>query len=330
MGGFREVLGNEEIKMHFLEGIRTKRISHSYIINGEQGMGKMTVAKAFAMTLLCETGEEEPCMQCHSCKQCMSDNNPDIIYVQHEKPNLISVDEVRSQLVSDITLKPYSNPYKIYIIEDAQLMNVQAQNAILKTIEEPPQYAVILLLTTNLDMLLPTVQSRCVTLNMQPLKKDVIKEHLMKKERVVDYQADVISSFASGNLGKAKALVTSPEFMEMQEEVVQLMRHIKDMQAYEVVAAVKRVADFKYTVQDYLDFMLMWFRDVLLYKASMDVNALIFKNEIRTIKQQAAVSSYSGIEEILQGIERAKVRLKSNVNFDITIELLFLTIRERI
>lgn len=330
MGGFNEILGNNEIKKHFLEGIRSKRISHSYIIHGEHGMGKMMVAKAFAMTLLCEAGGDEPCMECHSCKQCLSDNNPDIIYLQHEKPNLISVDEVRSQLVSDISLKPYSYGYKIYIIEDAQLMNVQAQNSMLKTIEEPPEYAVVLLLTTNIERLLPTVQSRCVTLNMQPLEKDTIKQYLMNQERVVDYQADVVSAFAGGNLGRAKDLVSSPEFMEMQEEVVQLMRYIREMQAYEVVAAVKRVSEYKYTVQDYLDFMLIWFRDVLLYKASMDINGLIFKNEIRTIKQQAAVSSYEGIEEILQAIDRAKVRLKSNVNFDITIELLFLTIRERI
>lgn len=330
MGGFRDILGNEEIKKHFQEGIRAKRISHSYIIHGEKGMGKRTVAKAFAMTLLCEAGGDEPCMECHSCKQCLSDNNPDIIYLQHEKPNLISVDEVRSQLVSDITLKPYSYNYKVYIIQDAQLMNVQAQNAMLKTIEEPPEYAVILLLTTNLDSLLPTVLSRCVTMNMQPLRTEVIKEQLMKHEKIVDYQADLATSFAGGNLGRAKDLVISQEFMEMQEEVVQLMRYIKDMQAYEVVAAVKRASEYKYTVQEYLDLMLIWFRDVLLYKASMDVNGLIFKSELKTIKQQAATSSYAGIEAILKGIDRAKIRLESKVNFDITIELLFLTIRENI
>lgn len=330
MGSFREILGNEDIKKHFQDGIRNKRISHSYILHGEKGMGKKMMARAVAMALLCEAGGEEPCMECHSCKQCLSNNNPDIVYVQHEKPNTITVDEVREQIVSDVTLKPYSYKYKVYIIQEAQLMTPQAQNAILKTIEEPPEYVVFLLLTTNLSLLLPTILSRCVTLNMQPLRKEMIKEYLMREEKIVDYQADMAASFACGNLGRAKELVRSSEFMEMEEEVVQLMRYIKDMQAYEVVAAVKRAAEYKYTVQDYLDIMLMWFRDVLLYKASMDVNGLIFKNEIKTIKQQAASSSYGGIEEILKGIERAKIRLNSNVNFDITIELLFLTIRERI
>lgn len=330
MAGFKDILGNENILEHFSKAMENEKISHAYIINGERGMGKKTLAKAFAMTLLCEASGQEPCMKCHSCIQSLTDNNPDIIYVKHEKPNLISVDEIRNQLVNDVDLKPYSYKYKVYIIEDAQLMNVQAQNAMLKTIEEPPEYAVILLLTTNMELMLQTVLSRCVTLNMQSLKKEIIKQYLMKKEKVVDYQAEIAASFAGGNLGKAISLVSSAEFAEMLEEVTQLMRYIKDMQAYEVVAAVKRAADYKYTFNDYIDLMILWFRDVLLYKASMNVNDLIFKNELKTIKQHAANSSYNGIEEILRALDKAKVRLKANVNFDIAIELMFMTIRDNI
>lgn len=330
MAGFKDILGNENILEHFSKAMENEKISHAYIINGEKGMGKKTLAKAFAMTLLCEASGQEPCMKCHSCIQALTDNNPDIIYVKHEKPNLISVDEIRNQLVNDVDLKPYSYKYKVYIIEDAQLMNVQAQNAMLKTIEEPPEYAVIMLLTTNMELMLQTVLSRCVTLNMQSLKKEIIKQYLMKKEKVVDYQAEIAASFAGGNLGKAISLVSSAEFSEMLEEVTQLMRYIKDMQAYEVVAAVKRAADYKYTFNDYIDLMILWFRDVLLYKASMNVNDLIFKSELKTIKQHAANSSYNGIEEILRALDKAKVRLKANVNFDIAIELMFMTIRDNI
>ncbi len=330
MAGFKDILGNENILEHFGKAMEHGKISHAYIVNGEKGMGKKSLAKAFAMTLLCQEGGKEPCMKCHSCIQALTNNNPDIIYVKHEKPNLISVDEIRTQLVNDVDLKPYSYKYKIYIVEDAQFMNVQAQNAMLKTIEEPPEYAIIMLLTTNLELMLQTVLSRCVTLNMQPLKHEVIKDYLMKKEKVVDYQAEIAASYAGGNLGKAINLATSAEFSEMLDEVTQLLRYIKDMQAYEVVAAVKRAADYKYTFNDYIDLMILWFRDVLLYKVSMNVNDLIFKNELKTIKQHAANSSYNGIEEILKALDKAKLRLKSNVNFDITIELMFMTIRDNI
>ena len=195
---------------------------------------------------------------------------------------------------------------------------------------ESPEYAVIILLTTNISALLQTVLSRCVKLDMQPLKKEVVKKYLMEKEKVVDYQADIAVSFAGGNLGKAIELSKSQDFAGMLDEVIQLLRYIKDMQAYEVVAAVKRASDYKFRFTDYIDLMILWFRDVLVYKASQNVNELIFKDEIQTIKEHAAKSSYNGIEQILEAMDKAKLRLKANVNFDVAIEMMFLTIRDNI
>lgn len=239
MAGFNDIIGNKTIKDHFMKAITNHKISHAYIINGERGIGKKTIARAFAQTVLCEEGGLIPCQKCHSCIQAMSDNNPDIIFVKHAKPNVVTVDEVREQLVNDIELKPYSYRYKVYIVEDADIMNIQAQNAILKTIEEPPEYVLILLLTNNIDSMLQTVRSRCVTLNMQPLRPEEIKNYLMNKDKIVDYQADIATSFSGGNLGKARELAISTEFMQMLEEVLQLLRYIKDMQAHEVVLAIK-------------------------------------------------------------------------------------------
>ncbi|CCZ03676.1 DNA polymerase III subunit [Bovifimicola ammoniilytica] len=330
MAGLEDILGNEHIVEHFKKAIENNKISHAYIINGEKGMGKRTVAKAFAMTLLCEEKGTVPCMKCHSCVQALTDNNPDLIMITPDKPTTLSIDHIRQTLVNDVELKPYSNSHKVYIVEDAELMNNAAQNAILKTIEEPPEYAVIILLTTNISALLQTVLSRCVKLDMQPLKKEVVKKYLMEKEKVVDYQADIAVSFAGGNLGKAIELSKSQDFAEMLDEVIQLLRYIKDMQAYEVVAAVKRASEYKFRFTDYIDLMILWFRDVLVYKASQNVNELIFKDEIQTIKKHAAKSSYNGIEHILEAMNKAKLRLKANVNFDVAIEMMFLTIRDNI
>lgn len=330
MAGLEDILGNEHIVEHFKKAIENNKISHAYIINGEKGMGKRTVAKVFAMTLLCEEKGTVPCMKCHSCVQALTDNNPDLIMITPDKPTTLSIDHIRQTLVNDVELKPYSNSHKVYIVEDAELMNNAAQNAILKTIEEPPEYAVIILLTTNISALLQTVLSRCVKLDMQPLKKEVIKKYLMEKEKVVDYQADIAVSFAGGNLGKAIELSKSQDFAEMLDEVIQLLRYIKDMQAYEVVAAVKRASEYKFRFTDYIDLMILWFRDVLVYKASQNVNELIFKDEIQTIKKHAAKSSYNGIEHILEAMNKAKLRLKANVNFDVAIEMMFLTIRDNI
>ena len=138
MAGFSDILGNEQIIEHLQNAIRMGKVSHAYILNAPESSGKRLIAEAFAATLQCEEKGTEPCGMCHSCKQAVSHNHPDIIYVRHEKPNTISVDDIRVQINQDIAVKPYSSPYKIYIVDEAEKMNVQAQNALLKTIEEPP------------------------------------------------------------------------------------------------------------------------------------------------------------------------------------------------
>ena len=202
MLGFNDILGHEQIKEHFRNAAQTGKVSHAYILSGEAGMGRKSLANAFALSLLCEKGMEEPCMQCHACKQVLSGNHPDLIYVTHEKPASIGVDDIREQINDTIQVRPYSSYYKIYIMDEAEKMTVQAQNALLKTIEEPPAYAVILLLTTNQDAFLPTILSRCVQLKLKPLKDSVVKEYLIQSLGENESEADIYAAFARGNLAR--------------------------------------------------------------------------------------------------------------------------------
>lgn len=328
MAGFEDIVGHEQIIGHLQNAITLDKVSHAYILNGPDKAGKRMIAEAFAMTLQCEKKQDKPCLECHSCKQAMGHNQPDIIYVQHEKPNTVSVDDIREQVNHDIDIKPYASPYKVYIIDEAEKMNVQAQNALLKTIEEPPVYAVLLLLTNNADAFLPTIRSRCVTLNLKAVPDAAIRNYLMTKRGVPDYQAEVCVAFAQGNVGKAIALASSEDFNELKAAAVQLMRRIKEIDFYELTEAVKQISEFKLQINDYFDIMMIWYRDILLYKATMDVNGLIFKDEVYDIKKQASKSSYNGIEIILEALEKAKARLNANVNFDLVMELLLLTIKE--
>lgn len=328
MAGFKDIIGHEQIIEHLRNAITLDKISHAYILNGPEDSGKMMLAEAFAMALQCEGEGERPCLACRSCRQAMDHNQPDIIYVSHEKPNTIGVDDIRTQVNNDIGIKPYSSRYKVYIIDEAQKMNQQAQNALLKTIEEPPAYAVLLLLTTNSDSFLPTILSRCITLNLKAVKEDVIRGYLMQNYQIPDYQADICAAFSQGNVGKAVKLAASSDFTDLKESVLQLMKRLSDIDLYEMTAAVKQIAEYKLTVNDYFDLMMIWFRDVLYFKATGDVNGLIFKDEVYDIKKQAEKRSYQGIETILKALETAKVRVSANVNFDLVIELLLLTIKE--
>ena len=323
-----KVLGHEEVIRHLQNAVEKEQVSHSYIFAGEKGSGKKLLAKLFAMTLQCEEHKKEPCMHCSSCRKAMSRNHPDIIYAEHVKPTSIGIEEIREQLVSDVEIKPYTGPYKIYIVDEAEKMTIQAQNALLKTIEEPPAYAVILLLANNNTGLLPTITSRCVTLNFKPVRDEVIRKYLMEELHVPDYQADVSVAFAQGNVGKAKQIATAEDFTEMMDAAFRILRRGSDMEVYEMVDALKNLSEQKHTIYEYLDLFLVWFRDVLLFKATKEMDSLVFKDEYNFIKERADKSSYEGLETIIKAIETAKARLQANVNFDLTMELLFLTIRE--
>ena len=328
MGSFKDVVGHKDIINYIRNAVQEDKVSHAYILNGERGSGKKMLAALFATTLQCEKGEPDPCNVCHSCIQAESGNHPDIIRVQHEKPNTISVEDIRTQVNNDILIKPYQGPYKIYIISEADLMTPQAQNALLKTIEEPPEYAVIFLLTENAEALLPTITSRCVMLKLRNIRDALIKKYLMETMHVPDYKADMCTAFAQGNMGRAIMLATSEHFNEIREEAVQLLKYIDDMELSEIVKAIKRISAYKLEINDYLDIIMIWYRDVLVYKATKDMDRVVFRDQMQYIKERARKSSYEGIEMILKSLEKAKARLKANVNFDLVMELLLLTIKE--
>lgn len=328
MAGFREIIGHEQMIEHLRNAIQSNKVSHAYLFQGEPGSGKGILADAFAMTLQCEENGTEACGNCHSCKQAASRNHPDIIYVTHEKPNSIGVDDIRDQLVGDVMIKPYNGKYKIYIVEEAEKMTPQAQNALLKTLEEPPAYAVILLLTTNASVLLDTIRSRCVLLNLKPVPDEQVRNYLMENLEIPDYQADICVAFAQGSIGKAVALASSENFNAIKASAMHLMGTIKEKDINDVINTVKEVQQYKVDIRDYLDILSVWFRDVLYFKATRDVDGVIFKDQLKNIRKNANTSSYEGLEQILKAIQTAKVRLDANVNFDLAMELLFLTIKE--
>lgn len=328
MLSFHDIIGHEQIKEHFQKAIANNKVSHAYILTGEAGMGRKSLANAFALTLLCEKGKSEPCMECHACKQVLSGNHPDLIYVDHEKPGSIGVDDIRKQINDTIMVRPYSSYYKIYIVDEAEKMTQQAQNALLKTIEEPPSYAIIILLTTNQDAFLPTILSRCVQLKLKPLKDFVVKSYLTEHMQIPEADADIYAAFARGNLGRAIALASSEDFNLMRQEVLHLLKHVKDADISELLDYIRKLKEDNLDIYECLDFMQLWYRDVLLYKVTKDINLLVFKDEYRSINVISQVSGYDGLEQILDAIDKARVRLDANVNMDLAMELMLLVMKE--
>lgn len=332
MSSFSDIYGYETIKEHMQSAIRLGKVSHAYIINGGLGAGKKMLAGIFAKTLQCENMEESvnPCNKCHSCIQSDTGNQPDIIWVKHEKPASIGVDDVREQIIADMQIKPYSSRYKIYIIDEAEKLTVAAQNALLKTIEEPPSYGIVIFLTTNADIFLQTILSRCVMLDLKPVKNSIVEEYIRNNYDVSDYECRFAANFAQGRIGRAKTIVESTEFAHLKQDVMHVIKNAKDMTSGEIMAVVKDINNYKLTIDDYLDLMAMWYRDVLVFKSTNDVNPVIFKDELSQIKSQASHFSYEGLQDILNSIDKVKIRLKANVNFDLVIELLIMAIKQAV
>ena len=329
MANFKDIIGQESIKKHLQTAIKTGNLSHAYIINGEYGSGRQTIASALAKTIQCQskTDDTDACGVCTSCKQAESHNHPDIKYITHDKTS-ISVNDIREQLNNDISIKPYSSEYKIYIIPDANKMTEQAQNALLKTIEEPPVYAIIILLTENCDSLLPTIRSRCVTLTMNPVEKDKICTYLENKFQLEPEQAQIAANYCQGNIGKAIRFASSSDFIEMKNQVLKLLKNLDSMDIASIIDTIKEFSTHKNDINDYLDLMLLRYRDVLMFKVTKDANLLLYSDEYSAISEQATKRDYENIENIIAAIDKAKVRLKANVNFDVTIELMILAMKD--
>lgn len=335
---FHNVIGKEDVINHLTTAVVQKKLSHAYIFQGEDGSGKLLVAKIFAKALQCEKNRKaleqgqklldiNPCCQCVSCKKADGGNHPDIHVLTHEKAS-IGVDDIRVQINQDIQIKPYEGNYKIYIIPDAERMTEQAGNALLKTIEEPPVYAVILLLTDNIYRILPTIQSRCIHIPFKPVPSEKVKQYLMEKHHIPDYLAETSARFSQGNIGRAVRYAINEEFLEVKEEVLHLLRYIDEMTLHEIIAAVKKLAGHKGEINDYIDLMLLWYRDVLMLKVTNNPNLLIYRQELKWLREQSKTRSYENIEMIIEAMETAKMRIRANVNFDTTIELMALKFKD--
>ena len=327
---FDDSIGQEHIKEHLRSSIVSGKISQAYLITGEVAQGKEFIARIFANAMLCENpvSEVNPCGKCHPCIQACGHNHPDIITVTHTRPNTISVDDIREQIVGTVDIRPFQSARKIYIMNEAEKMTVQAQNALLKTLEEPPEYVVIILLTTSKTNMLPTVLSRCIQLDMRPVEDKVVRRYLMKELQIPDYQADICVAFARGNIGKARNLAVSEDFDNIKSEAIRVLKYIKTMDIADMIKTLKKLEEYKLSIGDFLDIMMIWYRDVLLYKATMDADSIVFKDEGATIRRLASESPYEGIEEILNAVEKTKARIDANVNFELAMELMLLTIKE--
>lgn len=321
------MLGNEKTIERLKRDAREGRIANAYLFCGDKGMGKKTLAQLFCLDIFCENGNS--CRACAECRRVLSGNHPDIIRVTHEKPDIIKVDEVREQLCASVWIKPYGKR-KIYIVDDAEKMAPQAQNAILKTLEEPPEYVTVILLCSDEKSMLDTVKSRCVKVSLVPAGRETIAGFLEKEYGADSETARKCAAFACGNPGAALRFFQDEDFQKLYSFTVELCRNIRTMDAGSMLRKAKELIDEGYSLSGFFELLSFWYRDVLMAGSGAGRDSIIYSGEENAIKRQAAYISAGGCSGIMEGIDKARRRINSNVSKELTLELLFLEMKEAV
>ena len=319
------ILGNEKIRHHLRESIIKQSISHAYILAGDNGIGKSKIAREFAMELICE--KHKGCGECPACRQFLADAYPDFFYMDAEGKESIGIDRIRENIVNDVSIRPYHGKVKIYIIDEADKMTVGAQNALLKTIEEPPEYVVILLLVRNMSLLLETIRSRCIKLLLSAVSNDRIKSWLVEKGTSEDVAA-VVASYSNGAPGIAKVMAESEDFAGMYNQNVEFLKKISEASINDILLFIeelkKRTGGFK----DFINFLRLWYRDICILKLTKKIDNLVFIREEGIILRLSREYTLKKINSIIDLIDETETRLNSNVSGDTVMELLFIGLRK--
>lgn len=322
---FEEIRGNTPLVEQLRRSAASGRSSHAYLFLGGAGAGKRLIANTFAKALQCE-GEKRPCDSCKSCHAFNHGNHPDVIYFQPLKNGkTYTIEDVREQLLETVDLKPFQYERKIYIIEKADTLNIQSQNALLKTLEEPPAHAVFLLLAERAEAFLPTILSRVVVMKIRPLSAETIADYLMQAGHLAE-ESHILSAYAQGRIGQALELVEDEGFREMRQDILGKLEALPSMSEGDAYLLAKDFEVYKNDLR-FLDIMELWYRDLLTAKSLREEGYLIQRDKkdaiFRAAKEPAAL-----LAKKAAAVRTARMRLAQNANFRLTMEVMLMDLKE--
>lgn len=322
---FSDVLGQDSIKRALKEAIERDHLGHAYLFYGESGIGKSMMVKIFARKILCSSGTEEGC-SCSNCQMFFAGMHPDCYIVECEGSS-IGVDKIR-KMQTQVIMKPTYGGKKVFVIDDANNMTVDAQNALLKTLEDPPEYAVILLCSNNYDGLLDTIKSRLVKYSFKKNSNYDLREYLKRKKIASGIDEDFLISYANGNIGNLISIMEDDEKRALRDVVIDCALNIKKMDRVKVIDAINFFVDNKDDVEYMLSMFMTVYRDILIIKKTKDDTLLtnidkkiMILNKQNDFKQDELTRDIEIIEKTLDYINK-------NANFGLSMEVMFYEMQE--
>ena len=294
---FETILGNEKNKQILQKSMQNNTISHSYMFVGIQGIGKKIIAKEFAKNILCLNQDNSKNCTCKSCIEFETNNNPDFSIIEPDG-NSIKIEQIR-ELQKRIQEKPIISNNKVYIIDDADMMTQEAQNCLLKTLEEPPEYATIILIGSNENLFLTTIKSRCMILHFEPISNENIKKYLQNELGISNIDDEMLDIF-QGSIGKAIDL------KDKKEEYEKIIAFVENLDKKDIIDLYKLAEP--------------------IYKSKEEIFEILDYINILLLKKARQNYLYT---DCIQIVEDTKKRLKQNGNYDMCIDNLVFNLKER-
>ena len=320
--GFTEITGHSKQLAMLRAALANERLHHAYLFLGPEGIGKRTVATALAQAIHCSELTGDYCGRCLNCASIIDGNHADVRFLSllPEKKE-ISIQQIR-ELERELRFRSFGGKPKIAIVDPAGLMNASAQNALLKTLEEPPANSLIILIAPNAGALLPTLRSRCLRLSFAPLPRAAVAAFLQTKHNVKAEEAAFLAAMALGSIGVALNL----DHATLAENRKVWSGQIDALKAGDYQTATVAAEALAATRDDALDFLRWaesWYRDMLIYGVTSKADELVNLDMLAQIERRAAESSVDRALAALAGISAATAGIQRNLNRRMVLENFF-------
>lgn len=312
MKGFEKIIGHDRVKEYLDRTLEEGTPAHAYLFTGSRGLGKLRVAKVFAANL-----------------QNDFRTMPDDCKIIDTERKTVGIDLIRQSVVQDAVIAPFSNPYKIYIIKNADKMTVQAQNALLKTLEEPPEHVIIILLATEERKLLETVRSRCVVLNFTSPSVEETTACVMERTGLGKTEAEKLARLTDSNIGQALKYAKCYQDGEIWDRILHVIRHLEEMSVHEIISFVEELnAGDGVERELFFSILYTYYKDMLYYKISNDINGIVLNDLQHEVMKNVKILPYKGMYESVDAITAAMERLRANANPMTVLEIMLLNLRD--
>jgi DNA polymerase-3 subunit delta' len=324
---FNKVVGQKDVIESLQKSIEDGRVGHAYIFTGPKGIGKKTVAGIFSSILLCSNPKVyKSCGECISCRMLTHGSHPDFYQIGIEGKS-IGVDDIRN-MQNDMIARPLYGNKKVCLINDAGSMTDQAQNSLLKTLEEPPWYAVIILITSNYDALLGTVRSRAVRYDFKKNSYEEVRSLLDSRFGNNGLVNSFIASYSEGIIGRALELADNREFISIRDSVFKSLLNVSSRKLSDIFELYSFFEKNKNNIDTILNIMVSFYRDILILKKTGNESMLINLDKKDIILNNMHTFSMSKLMKNIEIIESTGINIKRNVNYQLSIEVMLMKLWE--